>query len=58
MSRNPLGPTVDARVIELAGERFGSAEEARSALVSALEEISDEQLSRVRAIQVLMMMEA
>lgn len=49
------GPAVNARVIELAEQRFSTSGEARKAIQKAIDAISDEQLRYVRGIHVLIM---
>jgi hypothetical protein len=55
MGKNAPGPTIDARVIQLTQEHFGTTEEAREALRRAVAEIPDDQLRYVRGIRVLIM---
>jgi hypothetical protein len=55
MMKKPVGPAVNAHVIELAEKCFSTSGEAREAIRKAINEISDEQLLKVRGIHVLIM---
>jgi hypothetical protein len=54
MSEYGRGPTVNVRAIKIAQERFGTAEEAREALLRAIREIPDQRLVNVREIDVFL----
>jgi hypothetical protein len=53
MIKIPSGPTLNANVVQIARDRFKSAVEAREALHKAVDNISDELLRDMCAVQVL-----
>jgi hypothetical protein len=54
MSEYGRGPTVNLRIVQIAQERFGTAEEAREALVRVIRKIPDERLLDARGIDVFL----
>jgi hypothetical protein len=52
MSEYPVGPTVNANMVQIASEHFKSVAEAREAIHRAVDQISDDMLRFARGIEV------